>query len=205
MDVSNITIGILGGSFNPAHEGHVHLSLEAIEILNLAEIWWYVSPANPLKSKSDLEDYAKRLDFARHLTRDIPKIIVSDFEADHGLEYTVDTMRLTKQYFSAYKFIWLMGADNLESFHLWHQWEALIQENLIAVFDREPYTDNALMSTMAEKYAAARIPEDEIELFKAMEAPAWTYVQMPTHPESSTRLRKTLGKDAFMIHNEYSE
>src|SRR5579885_1064750 len=112
-------VGVLGGSFNPAHAGHLHVSREARRRLGLKEVWWLVNPHNPLKKKSELADYAERLDAARTLASRVPFIRVLDLEQRWGTRYTVDTLKRLKRRYPRLRFIWLMGADNLASFHRW--------------------------------------------------------------------------------------
>lgn len=189
-------IGLLGGSFNPAHAGHVHISLEALKRLKLDEVWWLVSPQNPLKSKSDMASYEVRLQFARQLMRH-PRIRVLDIEAKRGLYYSIDTLRYVQSRYRNTQFIWLMGADNLANFHLWRNWRDIAARVPIAVLDRAPYGLRALHQRFATRYRAARIAH----LTELGSAPGWTYMCIPRHPLSSTYLRKLLGKSAFLRHS----
>lgn len=181
-------IGLLGGSFNPAHAGHLHLSLEALKSLGLDEVWWLVSPANPLKSRSELADYDKRLKSAQHIAQH-PHIRVTDIEARHGWRYTYDTICGLQHLYPRTKFVWLMGADNLAHFHRWRRWQALAACIPIAVFDRTPFTFSALPSRFAMRYRRQRINESQARGLIHRQAPAWAYVHMRRHPLSATQLR----------------
>ena len=193
-------IGLLGGSFNPAHAGHRHISLEAIKRLGLDEIWWLVSPQNPLKKSSDLADYALRLTYARSIARH-PRIRVLDVEQRHGLRYTIDTIDYLRAHYPTHQFVWLMGADNLAGFHRWRAWRRIANALPIAILDRAPYGLKALHARFATTYAAARCSAAAARTLATAATPCWAYLTIPRHPLSATDLRKTLGKDAFLRHN----
>lgn len=193
-------IGLLGGSFNPAHAGHVHISLEAIKRLGLDEVWWLVSPQNPLKSAKGMADYATRLAFARDLTASHRRICVSDVEQRRGLFYTIDTLRLMLRRHHRTQFVWLMGADNLAHFHRWRGWRRIASLVPIAVLDRAPYALQALHAPFARRFASWRHPACQTAQLAQSPLPAWVYITLPRHPLSATQLRKTLGKAAFIRH-----
>lgn len=192
-------IGLLGGSFNPAHAGHLHISLEALKRLKLDEVWWLVSPQNPLKKASDLEAYAVRFQTAKALAHH-PRIRVRDLEAKHGLYYTIDTIRHLQSHHPATQFVWLMGADNLLNFHHWRDWREIAARVPIAVLDRAPYGMKALHARFALHYAKWRIASSEAAQLAVTAAPRWSYLAIPRHALSATYLRKTLGKKAFLRH-----
>ena len=192
-------IGLLGGSFNPAHEGHLHISLEALKRLGLDEIWWLVSPRNPLKKSDDLADYATRLCTARDIAHH-PRIRILDLEQKHGLRYTIDTIRFLKNRHPATQFVWLMGADNLAGFHRWRHWRQIAQLVPIAVLDRAPFALHALHGRFALRFAPYRLPTRSGATLASTPAPAWIYLTIPRHPLSATHLRKTLGKNAYLRH-----
>ena len=146
IHTKNRTIGLLGGSFNPAHEGHLHISLYALHKMQFDEVWWLVSPRNPLKSASDLASYGQRLQSAREVAAAYPRIRVLDIEARYGLRYSYQTLRLLKSRFRGTHFVWMMGADNLAQFHRWKRWQEMLATIPIAVFDRAPYSHTALRS-----------------------------------------------------------
>lgn len=193
-------VGLLGGSFNPAHAGHVHISLEAMKRLGLDEVWWLVSPRNPLKKSDDLADYKTRLNFAHGLAN-FTGIRVLDIEAREGLYYTVDTVRYLTQHFPQTHFVWLMGADNLAGFHRWRAWRTLAKLVPIAVLDRAPYAQRALHGRFAQQFRMNRLPANAARLLAATPLPAWIYLSIPRHPLSATYLRKKLGSAAFVVHN----
>lgn len=192
-------IGLLGGSFNPAHAGHVHISLEALKRLNLDEIWWLVSPQNPLKQASDLAAYSARLASARG-TASHPRIRVLDVEARHGLFYTIDSIRFLQAQHPQHRFVWLMGADNLAGFHRWKSWREIAARVPIAILDRAPYGLRALHGRFALAYAKHRLNAALAVHLAASSAPRWVYLSIPRHPLSASYLRKTLGKNAFLGH-----
>ena len=193
-------IGLLGGSFNPAHAGHLHISKQALKRLQLDEVWWLVSPQNPLKSPAALADYDARLESAEAMAMDA-RIQVLDIEAQLDLRYTVETITLLKKLYPQTKFVWLMGADNLAGFHRWRRWIEIARMLPIAVLDRAPYGLKALHGRFARQFAASRIGQRKSAQLPSLTAPAWVYLSIPRHSLSSTYLRKTLGRGAFLRHN----
>ena len=191
-------IGLLGGSFNPAHAGHIHLSLEAKKRLGLDKIVWLVSPQNPLKRAQDIAPYEMRLAHAQALTAHIPAIDVSDFEQTHGLFYSLQTITQLQNTHTRTHFVWLMGADNLACFHRWRDWRAIMARIPIAIFDRAPFAHAALRAPAALSHSQHRIGARAAKALPASDAPVWCYQFMPRHPQSATDLRKMLGKDAFL-------
>ncbi|HSO46587.1 MAG TPA: nicotinate-nucleotide adenylyltransferase, partial [Rhizobiaceae bacterium] len=135
-------VGLLGGSFNPAHRGHRRMSLAAIDALGLDEVWWLVSPGNPLKPAQGMAPYSARLASARAQARR-SRIKVSEFEAMAGTRFTVDTLALLVQRWPRTRFIWLMGEDSLPDFHRWKVWRKLATLVPIAVLSRPGYGDDA--------------------------------------------------------------
>jgi nicotinate-nucleotide adenylyltransferase len=133
---ANRTVGLLGGSFNPAHEGHRHASLVAMKHLRLDAVWWLVSPQNPLKPARGMAPLARRLETAR-AAADHPKIFATDIEHALGTRYTADTIATLKRHFSRTRFVWLMGLDNLHQIHLWKRWEDIFKAVPVCVIDRE--------------------------------------------------------------------
>jgi nicotinate-nucleotide adenylyltransferase len=180
-------IGLLGGSFNPAHDGHRYISLEAIKRLDLAEVWWLVSPQNPLKPRAGMAPIAERMAVAERVARH-PRIKVSDLEARIGTTYTAETLRrLTSM--PGQRFIWLIGADNLLQLAKWQHWERIFALAPIAVFDRTPYSRSVVASKAGHRFAHARIAETAAHSLKDKATPAWTYIHLPPHPASSTAIR----------------
>jgi nicotinate-nucleotide adenylyltransferase len=193
-------IGLLGGSFNPAHEGHLHISLEALKRLKLDEIWWLVSPQNPLKKSAELADYTLRLNSARAIAQH-PRIRVLDLEARHGLYFTIDTLSFLRARYR-HHFVWLMGADNLAGFHRWRAWRTIAASVPIAVLDRAPYGLKALHGRFATRFANARVSSHNAASLGEIAAPAWAYLTIPRHTLSATYLRKALGRKAFLRHTK---
>jgi nicotinate-nucleotide adenylyltransferase len=198
MAAPNMRIGLLGGSFNPAHAAHRQISLAALKRLRLDQVWWLVSPSNPLKAKAKAPDLETRIAVAREVAHH-PKIVVTGFEgaragAAGGSAYTVDTIRFLKRRYPAVNFVWLMGADNLVSFHRWRSWETLFRLVPIAVLDRPGYRLKARASRAAQRFASAALDETDAPGLPGMEPPAWTLLTLPLSSLSSTRLRG--GKEA---------
>lgn len=191
-------IGLLGGSFNPAHAGHLHISREALKRLGLDEVWWLVSPQNPLKQASDLAGYDIRFASAQAMAQH-PRIRVCDLEARQGLFYTIDTIRYLQARYRDCQFVWLMGADNLAGFHRWRAWHEIARRVPIAVLDRAPYGLRALHERFARTYPAQRVYTAALLLQQSL-LPRWIYLTIPRHPLSATSLRKTLGKNVFVRH-----
>ncbi len=194
-------IGLLGGSFNPAHEGHLHISREALKRLKLDEVWWLVSPKNPLKKSEELAPYADRLASAYAMASD-PRIHVQDIELRHRLHYTIDTLRFLKRRHPRTRFVWLMGADNLSHFHRWREWRDIVQRVAIAILDRSPYAFKGLHGRFALSQKCHRIAANKARKLAYIPAPSWAYLIIPRHKQSATHLRKTLGREAFVRHNE---
>jgi nicotinate-nucleotide adenylyltransferase len=191
MAAPNMRIGLLGGSFNPAHAAHRQISLAALKRLRLDQVWWLVSPSNPLKPKAP--DLETRIMTARKVAHH-PKIVVTGFEAGRNSAYTVDTIRFLKRRYPAVNFVWLMGADNLVSFHRWRSWETLFRLVPIAVLDRPGYRLKARASRAAQHFASAALDETDAAGLPGMEPPAWALLSLPLSSLSSTRLRG--GKEA---------
>ncbi|HYD19796.1 MAG TPA: nicotinate-nucleotide adenylyltransferase, partial [Patescibacteria group bacterium] len=122
----NRTVGLLGGSFNPAHDGHRHISLYALRLLGLDAVWWMVSPQNPLKSAKEMASLATRMAGAIAASHH-PKIHVTDIEQHLNTRYTADTLRALQARFPRTKFVWLMGTDNLRQFHRWQEWQEIFK------------------------------------------------------------------------------
>ena len=186
MAAPNMRIGLLGGSFNPAHAAHRQISLAALKRLRLDQVWWLVSPNNPLKAKAP--DLETRIAVAREVAHH-PKIVVTGFEAGRGSAYTVDTLRFLKRRYPSVNFVWLMGADNLVSFHRWRAWETLFRLVPIAVLDRPGYRLKARASRAAQRFASAAVDETDAPGLSGMEPPAWTLLTLPLSSLSSTALR----------------
>ena len=178
-------IGLLGGSFDPAHVGHVHLTRQAIKRLGLDHVWWLVSPGNPLKRHAPAP-LDQRIAEARALMRH-PRVRITGIEAELGTRATVDTLRALRRRYPHLRFVWLMGADSLASFHRWARWQDILQSVPIAVFARPGQRLAALTSKTATTAAKAR--HDHPRALPRAAAPAWVYLDMPMRPESSSAIR----------------
>lgn len=182
-------IGLLGGSFNPAHDGHREISLAALKWLGLDSVWWLVTPGNPLKEAKDYAPYPERLATAR-LVADHERIVISNFEYRRNLQYTADTLKTLCNDYSGMHFVWLMGADSLKNFHLWRHWRDIAQTAPFAVFNRPGYETDALQSEAAEALAHFRIDIAAVKTLPGMEPPAWVFFDGTDNPASSTAIRK---------------
>lgn len=180
-------IGLLGGSFDPPHAGHAHLSREAMKRLALDRLWWLVSPGNPLKPRPHVP-LAQRVDQARALVHD-PRIVVTDIETRLGTRATVDTLAALQARYRGVRFVWLMGADNLAGFHRWDRWQHVLGQVPLAVFARPGARLPALTSRAARQFAQARLPQSAATRLGHMAPPAWIYLDIPLRAESSSALR----------------
>lgn len=185
-------VGLLGGSFNPAHEGHRAISLEAIRRLRLDRVWWLVSPQNPLKSKAGMAELPARMASAMEMAAGHPKILVTDLERKLGTQYSVDTIKRLKRDGKC-RFVWLIGSDNLLQLPKWRNWQDLLNLVPIAVFDREPYSYRALAGQVAQAYAACRLDPRSAGDLVGTTPPAWVYFRLRRHRISSTQIRSRQG------------
>jgi nicotinate-nucleotide adenylyltransferase len=181
-------IGIFGGSFDPPHEGHLAVSLTALKVLGLDQVWWLVSPHNPLKPNAPSQDLERRIDAARALARD-PRIKVTGVEAALGTKYTAETLRKLKPRLTGVDLVWMMGADNLANFHRWRDWQAIAANIPLAVFNRPGSALPALASPAARTLAGSRIAESHAGALAGIPAPAWVFLSSPHIPLSSTEIR----------------
>lgn len=187
-DRRQIKIGLLGGSFNPAHAGHLHISLDAKRRLGLDQVWWLVSPQNPLKSVTGMATMAERLAGARSLGLP-PWIKVTNVEQGLGSDRTWKTVQLLRCRFPKAQFVWLMGADNLAQIPHWARWSKIFQSVHVAVFDRSPYSYKALSGKASWRFASRRLHASRpIALWHKTE-PSWVYVAQRRHRASSTAIR----------------
>jgi len=182
-------IGLLGGSFNPAHRGHRRISLAALDALGLDEVWWLVSPGNPLKADAqDMAPFAARLASARHMARRAP-IRASDFETRAGTRYTVDTLRALLRRYPGDEFIWLMGSDTVPNFHHWRRWREIARIVPIAVIRRPGY-DRVARAARAMGWLRRFVrPSSQARQWTGWSAPAIYQLRLPPDPTSATRLR----------------
>ena len=192
---TDMRIGLLGGSFNPAHSGHRNLSLVALKHLKLDVIWWLVSPQNPLKGADDTAPIEERMHVAQ-LVADHPRIIVTNIESAIGTQYTADTLKALTFLYPRSRFVWLMGADNLEQIPKWDRWNKIFETMPVAIINRPPPTNNgtkpnfrAALGKAAQRYHHARVASEDASGLPLKTAPAWTYIRSPLNPMSSTALR----------------
>jgi nicotinate-nucleotide adenylyltransferase len=186
-----MTVGLFGGSFNPAHDGHAHVARTAVARLGLDRVIWLVSPQNPLKSRHETASLAERMDSARSQARG-PRMIVSDAETHIGSVYTIDTLRALKARFPAVKFVWIMGADNLQSLNRWRGWLQIMREVPVAVIARPGAEVKSRSSPAARRFAYARLPSREAPRLAGHRPPAWLFLRAPLNFASSTALRAQL-------------
>ena len=182
-------IGLLGGSFNPAHGGHRRISLAAMKALGLDEVWWLVSPGNPLKDGAkDMARYSDRFTSAKAMARQ-SRIRVSDFERRAGTRYTVDTVRALQERYPRTRFIWLMGGDTVAQFHQWKHWRKLAESLPIAVIRRPGYDRQAHAARAMGWLRRFVRPPSQAKKWTDWSAPAILFLRLPPDPTSATGLR----------------
>jgi nicotinate-nucleotide adenylyltransferase len=181
-------IGLFGGSFNPPHEAHRAASLLALKKLRLDQVWWLVTPGNPLKDTRALPSLEQRLQWAQAMA-DHPRIAVTGFEAAIGAKYSYDTIRWLLTEAPQTHFVWIMGADNLKDFHRWRNWRDIFMALPVAVVDRGGLSLKATSGAAAISFARARIPESRAATLAGLSPPAWTYLHGVKSGMSSTQLR----------------
>lgn len=181
-------IGLLGGSFNPAHRGHRRMSLAAMTVLGLDEVWWLVSPGNPLKSAAGMAPFTARLASARAVARRSP-IRVNDIEARLGTRYTVDTIEQLLRRYPDDRFVWLMGADTVPQFHQWKDWRGLARKLPIAVLSRPGYDADARAARAMGWLRWFVHPAAMARRWTTWSVPAICLLRLPPDPTSATRLR----------------
>jgi nicotinate-nucleotide adenylyltransferase len=186
-------IGLLGGSFNPSHAAHREISLTALKRLGLDQVWWLVTPGNPLKDVSKLPELAKRVAAAEAIARH-PRIMVTGFDGGSGSGYTIDLIKVLKQRLPDVHFVWLMGADNLAGFHRWKAWPEIFGLIPIAVLDRPGFRLKAKASQAAKRFAEYYVDETDAAGLALLEPPAWTILSHRLSGLSSTALRETVLK-----------
>jgi nicotinate-nucleotide adenylyltransferase len=181
-------IGLFGGTFDPPHASHRAACLLALRRIGLDRVWWLVTPGNPLKDTSDLAPLAERLAAARKLARH-PRIDVTDLEADLGITYTFATISYLIRRCPDVHFVWIMGADNLRSFHRWQRWRDIARLVPIAVIDRLGPSLYSAAGAAGQALAWARLPESAAKTLPQRRPPAWIYLHGLKSPLSSTALR----------------
>ncbi|MCQ0092224.1 nicotinate-nucleotide adenylyltransferase [Roseovarius sp. M141] len=181
-------IGLLGGSFDPPHAGHVHITREALKRFGLDAVWWLVSPGNPLKERGPAP-LARRMEASRAIMQH-PRVHISDFEAQIGARYTARTLATLRAARRDLNFVWLMGADNMAQFHLWQDWRQIMETVPIGILARPGARLEARASVAARMYERARVPTSHARGLGRMQAPAWCFANVPMLALSSTRLRE---------------
>ncbi len=180
-------VGLLGGSFDPAHDGHVHITRSALARFGLDHVWWLVSPANPLKTRGPAP-LDQRVARARAVMQH-PRVAVTDIEARLGTRYTAETIAALQARFPRIKFVWLMGADNLAQFHRWQDWQEIMARVPVGVLARPGDRISARMSRAARMYRENRLIGQAAALLGRADAPAWAFVSLPMSQTSSTAIR----------------
>lgn len=180
-------IGLLGGSFDPAHEGHAHITREALKRFGLDQVWWLVSPGNPLKEKGP-QPLAARVERAREVM-DHPRVKITDIECRLGTRYTAQTLEGLFRLYPGVQFVWLMGADNLADFHRWDQWKWIMQALPVGVLARPGSRVAARLSPAARIFSHARLKGADARGLSHYKAPVFSLVNVPMLPHSSTEIR----------------
>jgi len=178
---------LLGGSFDPAHTGHAHITREALKRFGLDRVWWLVSPGNPLKVHGPAP-MEQRLAHARQIIQH-PRVVLTDIEERLGTRHTAQTLTALRARYQGVRFVWLMGADNLAQLHLWQNWQHIVETVPIGVLARPGQRISARMSRAASLYAKYRIPAQQSQLLRSAEPPAWCFVNVPMTDISSTAIR----------------
>jgi nicotinate-nucleotide adenylyltransferase len=181
-----MVVGLLGGSFDPAHDGHVHITHQALQRIGLDRVWWLVSPGNPLKANPPAP-MAQRIARARQKLGDDPRVIVTDLEARLGTSATIDTLSRLKALYPGVRFVWIMGADNLVQFHRWRNWRQIMALVPVAVMARPGVGLSARVSVAARSFRGAQVAAPD--LLTRRTAPVWAFVTMPLHKASSSLIR----------------
>ncbi len=185
-------VGLLGGSFNPAHAGHRHVALLAKKRLRLNQVWLLVSPGNPLKPVAGMGAFAGRMASARAIA-DGRRIIATDIESRMGTRYTLDTLRELRRRFPHVQFVWLMGADILEQLPRWRRWDKLVAATPFAVLPRPGYNHRALAGLAATRLRHARRGAHTAPVLAATPSPAWVFLPAAQHTASATAIRAASG------------
>ncbi len=186
---SNMRIGLFGGSFNPPHPGHQLVARQALKRLNLDAVWWLVTPGNPLKDHSELAPLEKRVKASRALITH-PAVKATGFEAERGFTYTYETLKHLVTTLPDRNFVWIMGADSFENFHLWERWADIASLVPLAIYVRPGAALTALSSRAAHALKAYRLDEHDAKNLAHSSAPAWVYLTGLMSPLSSTALRE---------------
>lgn len=184
-----LKVGLLGGSFNPAHEGHRLVSLMALRQMQLDQVWWLVSPQNPLKSASDMAPLNTRMKSATECASH-PRIMVTDIESHLQTRFSVDTVNTLKELYRDIHFVWLMGADNMIQLPRWARWRKLVESVPLAIYPRPGFNLKARLSPAATTYRSSWVDPSDAALVPRLAAPALCFLEGPQNPISATQLRR---------------
>jgi len=188
-DRRRLRVGLLGGSFNPAHAGHRYIALQALRRLGLDQVWLLVSPQNPLKSPAETPPLLWRIESARAMAGRHPGLRVTGLEARLGTRYTADTLAGLIRRFPRIRFVWLMGGDNLLQIDRWARWTEIFRSVPVAILARGPYSQRTLAAKAARRFASFRFAAAAARGLAEARPPAWTYLPIRRHPASSTAVR----------------
>ena len=183
-----LTIGLLGGSFDPPHEGHVHITKLALKFFNLSKIWWLVCPENPIKSVTP-SDVNSRFLASKKIMKH-PSVVITDLEKKFETKYTFQTLIKLKKLYPSTKFVWLMGADNLINFHHWKNCDWIMKNIPVGVLARPEEQIKAGLSRTAIKFGNYRLPKEKSIILSNYIPPVWTLSTGPMRNISSTEIRK---------------
>ena len=184
-----LRIGLLGGSFDPPHAGHVHITEMALRTMRLDRVWWLVTPGNPLKANGPA-DLQRRMEACRRLMHH-PRVTITDLEAKIGTRFTADTLAWLLRHYPKVRFVWLMGADNLVNFHHWEHWDWIMEAVPVGVLARPNAQLHAGLAPAAQRYARWRIDAREAGTLPFRRAPAWSLITGPMSAVSSTKIRES--------------
>ena len=187
-----LRVGLLGGSFDPPHAGHLHITKWALKEFGLDQVWWLVSPGNPLKKRGPAP-IEKRMSAARNLIGNHPKIVVTDLEQKLGTRYTAETLDELQARYQGVRFVWLMGADNLADFHHWDRWDEIMYKMPIGVLARPGEQLAAGCSPAARRFRRKRLSARRSTALPFREAPCWSLLTGPMVNLSSTQIRASGG------------
>ena len=182
-----MSVGLFGGSFDPPHIGHLHVARTALKRLRLDRVWWLVSPQNPLKAHAPA-DAQTRLRTIRQLA-DEPRMVISDVEARMHTTRTVELLEHLSYHYPKVRFIWIMGADNLATFHRWERWQDITTLVPMCIIARPGQAVKSRLSRTAQLLRHKRLPENQAHILKNFKSPVWTYLTEPLHLVSSSALR----------------
>lgn len=186
---SGQVIGLLGGSFDPPHEGHAHLTREALKRFGLDQVWWMVSPGNPLKEHGPaplVDRIAASQQVMQH-----PKVKITGVEAELGSPFTAQTIRSLQRLYPDVRFVWLMGADNMVQLNRWQDWQQIMQSVPVGVIARAGQRLGARRSVAARMYRGSRLVGRSVHALGQANAPAWAYVNVPLVKLSSSEIRRS--------------